>query len=350
MTKVRKILMMFIIFVVMFCIISMGVTHFVYSGNFERVERPSDDTHAFLLVEDVLDYPREKVQFVSQKNTLQGYLYHQENAAALVVIVHGLGGGADSYLPHMKWFFDEGFSVFMFDATGSYDSEGNTTNGFPQILIDLENALDYLNQNEKTKDLDVVVFGHSWGGYAAINSPNLSDNVKAIISVSAPSNANDMIFEQAQKQLGFFTYLQKPFLELYQSVRFGKYASYDGIEAINQSNIPTMLIHGSEDEMVDISKSAAMSKKEDISIDTLVTIIVESEGSNNHNFVLRSENAITYIESVNKTYKAIYEEYNGEVPKEIRSDFYNNIDRELAQELSEVIMSQIKAFILSAIE
>lgn len=334
---------------IVFSLISMGITHGVYSNNFTRHNTPSDDTHAFIRVSDIENYPREEVTFNSNDFALKGYIYHQDNAHALVVIVHGLGGGADSYLAHMRWFFDEGFSVFMFDATGSYKSEGDSTQGFPQILIDLDHALDFIKTHETLSDLDLLLFGHSWGGYAALNSPHLSSDVKAIVSVSAPSNAKDMIIEQAEKSLGLFIHFQKPFLSTYQAMRFNKYANYDGIEAVNTHNVPLFIIHGSHDEMVDINGSAAMARKDEISVDIFEWLIIEGEGKNNHTQLLKSDAAITYIESLNTTYRALYDEYNGMIPTDIRSDFYNSVDRDLAQELDEALMQQIKAFYLNAL-
>ncbi|MFW5864690.1 MAG: alpha/beta hydrolase, partial [Candidatus Izemoplasmataceae bacterium] len=321
----------------------------VYSGNFSRHNRPEDDTHAYLRVSDVSSYPRETLTFKSGDNALKGYLYHQENAHALIVIVHGLGGGADSYLAHMKWFFDEGFSVFMFDATGSYDSEGDSTMGFPQILIDLDYALDEIKSMDEVSELDLLLFGHSWGGYAALNSPHLSEDVSAIVSVSAPSNAFDMINEQVKSTLGIYAYVQSPYLNIYQRYRFNKYASLDGIDAINTHNVPTFLIHGSHDEMVDITGSAAIARIDEINISLFDYLIIEEAGKNNHNHLLKSDAAITYIESINQDYKTIYDTYNGQIPTEIKSAFYQSVDRELVQELDETLMQAIKAFYLNAL-
>jgi alpha-beta hydrolase superfamily lysophospholipase len=334
---------------VLYNIVSLFITHLVYTNNFVRHDRPADDTHAFLRVSDIDAYPRELVSFKSEDNDLSGYLYHQENAHALVVIVHGLGGGADSYLPHMKWFYDEGFSVFMFDATGSFDSEGDSTKGFPQILIDLDYALDFVKTLDDVNALDIVLFGHSWGGYAVLNSPHLSDDIKAIVSVSAPSNANAMIYEQAEKSLGFFVHFQKPYLALYQRLIFNENARYDGIDAINKYDIPTFLIHGNEDAMVDINGSAAIARKDEINSSIFEWLIIDSIGKNNHNHLLKSDQAITYIDYLNTTYIDLYNEHNGQIPEDLRSAFYEQVNRNLAQELDEALMQQIKTFYLNAL-
>lgn len=63
------------------------------------------------------------VSFKSGDNNLRGYLYGQGQDQGLVVVAHGLGGGADSYLPQITYFVDQGWRVFAYDATGSFDCE-----------------------------------------------------------------------------------------------------------------------------------------------------------------------------------------------------------------------------------
>lgn len=345
----KKIILILVSVLIVGIITSIGVTHVTYMKNFPRFDRPLEDEHAYLTESHIGDYPREEVSFVSGDNTLQGYLYQRGDAKALVVIVHGLGGGADSYLSHMKWFYDEGFSVFMFDATGTYDSEGSSTLGFPQIIIDLEHALDYVSSHEELKTLDFLLFGHSWGGYAVLNSPHVSDKVQAIVSVSAPASANDMIGEQIDKSMGIFSELLKPMNVLYQSLRFSSYAKYDGIKAINEYNIPTMLIHSRVDKLVGIDASAAVNRQEEITSDKVQILILENI-ARTHNHILKSEAALDYVDTLNEEYRQVFDTYDGEVPEEIRTEFYQSVDRYLAQELDASIMGKILAFYLNVLE
>lgn len=126
-------------FVLIFSILSMIVVSIIYNGQFPRYDRHDSTITAGLRYEDLETvYPRSLVSFKSGNNTLQGYIYGQNQNQGLVVVAHGLGGGADSYLSQITYFVDQGWQVFAYDATGSFDSEGKTTKGFPQALIDLE--------------------------------------------------------------------------------------------------------------------------------------------------------------------------------------------------------------------
>lgn len=79
-----------------FMLISCVATKIVYDSQFPRYERPDEAVSTSLRYSDI-----EKdhlIHFKSGNNTLQGYLYGEQSAHALMVVAHGLGGGADSYL------------------------------------------------------------------------------------------------------------------------------------------------------------------------------------------------------------------------------------------------------------
>lgn len=202
-------------FLLVYSIISMITCILIYNGQFPRYDRHDMDVTAGLRYEDVEDtYPRKLGSFKSGENLLQGYVYGKEDAKALVVVVHGLGGGADSYLPQITYFVDQGWQVFSYDATGSFDSEGKTTKGFPQALLDLNSALSYLQTQSDSKDKPILLFGHSWGGYATANILHDEQDIAAVVSVSGANSSKEMIMEQGEKIMGSFIKLQYPYLWL----------------------------------------------------------------------------------------------------------------------------------------
>src|SRR6056297_3426176 len=136
-------------FILVFSIISMIVVIVIYNGQFPRYDRHDLTVTLGLRYDDLeKQYPRNLVSFKSGKNRLQGYVYGQDQDQGLVVVAHGIGGGADTYLAQIIYFVDRGWRVFAYDATGSFDSEGKTTKGFPQALIDLDAALAFINTQE----------------------------------------------------------------------------------------------------------------------------------------------------------------------------------------------------------
>ena len=144
--------------VLVFSLVSMLIVMTVYNRQFPRFPRPDDTVSAQIRYEDIAAaYPREMIGFQSGNNILQGYLYGQDAETGLLVLSHGIGGGADSYLPQIRYFVDRGWQVFAYDATGSFDSEGDSTKGFPQALLDLDAALHFIQTEERYAELPIVL-------------------------------------------------------------------------------------------------------------------------------------------------------------------------------------------------
>lgn len=338
-------------FILLFSIISMVVVKFVYDGQFPRYDRHDETITASLRYTDVeTAYPRNLVSFPSGKHLLQGYMYGQNKDQGLVVVVHGLGGGADSYLPQITYFVDQGWSVFAYDATGSFDSEGKTTKGFPQALLDLDAALTYIKTQAEFTDLPIFLFGHSWGGYAVANILHYDYDIAGVASVSGANSPMDMIMEQGQRMMGGFIHTQWPYLWLYQRILFGEAASLSAVDAINDSNVPVLIIHGTEDELIDYKGGAIIANLDSITNRNVRALSISKPGRNGHNNLFRSDAAIDYIDGVNIVYGELYERYEKNIPYDVKQDFYAEIDRVLAQDINIELMDTIQAFFLESLK
>jgi len=336
---------------IVFSIISMIVVIFIYNGQFPRYDRP-DMTVTLGLIYDELEaeYPRELVSFNSGNTRLQGYVYGQNHEMGLVVVAHGIGGGADSYLAQITYFVDQGWRVFAYDATGSFDSEGKTTKGFPQALVDLDAALTYINTQEAFASLPILLFGHSWGGYAVANILHYDYEIASVATVSGANSAMEMIVEQGRRMMGGFIYTQYPFLWLYQTILFGKTASLKAVDAINGSNVPILIIHGTEDDVIAYEESSIISKANAMTNPNVRTISLSAPGQSGHNNLFRSKAAMAYIDEINVVYRTLYDQHAQHIPYEIKQDFYAELDRALAQDINRELMDEIHAFFLESIK
>ena len=333
-------------FLLVFSLVSMTVSIWIYNAQFPRYERHDETVTAGLRYTDIeARFPRRLVGFASMDHRLQGYVYGEENDRGLVVVAHGIGGGADSYLPQIAFFAEQGFRVFAYDATGSFDSEGRTTRGFPQAVLDLNAALEYIKQQPESEGLPVLLFGHSWGGYAVANVLHYGHDIAGVVTVSGANSAMDMIIEQGRSMMGPFIYTQYPFLWLYQRMLFGSAASFSATEAVNTSGVPVLIVHGTEDEMVAYSGSSIISNMEHITNPHARALSMSRPGQNGHNSLFRSEAAAAYIDEINVRYRALYEEYDGEIPYEIKQAFYTEVDRVRVQDLNRELMDEIISFL-----
>ncbi|MGB4273659.1 MAG: hypothetical protein WBJ95_02050, partial [Bacillota bacterium] len=106
----RIVLMVLCAAVILFSVGSFIAVKTLHDRNFQRSDRPQFS--AYLRYEDVPEYNRKIVQFKSGKNTLTGYIYGEGTEKGLIVLAHGLGAGAESYLPQIIYFLDKGWAVF----------------------------------------------------------------------------------------------------------------------------------------------------------------------------------------------------------------------------------------------
>ena len=337
-------------FILIFSIISMIIVMFIYNGQFPRYDRHDTSVTAGLRYDDLKEqYQRNMVSFNSGKNRLQGYVYGSNNEQGLVVVAHGIGGGADSYLPQITYFVDQGWRVFAYDATGSFDSEGKTTKGFKKSLNDLDPAITYIITQEEYAALPVLLFGHSWGGYAAANILHYDYEIAGIATVSGPNSSMEMIIEQGRSMMGGFIDIQYPYLWLYQLILFGETASLNAVDAINQSDVPVLIVHGTEDESVAYDGSSITSNIDAITNPHVKALSLSEPGQNGHKNLFNSVASRKYIDEINIEYRKLYDHYEHNIPYEVKQDFYSKIDRSLAQDLNRELMDEIQSFFLESI-
>ena len=85
-----------------YLICSVAAVQVMNAALFGRADEPKELTVRYTDV--AADYPRQTVTFSSGSAQLTGWLYPAEDAAALVVIAHGLGADAETYLPETMHF------------------------------------------------------------------------------------------------------------------------------------------------------------------------------------------------------------------------------------------------------
>jgi pimeloyl-ACP methyl ester carboxylesterase len=293
----QKLLLVFAAMLVLFVLASMITIHLLFSKVFfGRVKAPENSS--WPRYEDYPGYDRDMVQFRSGKNTLQGYFYGVENTKALVVISHGLGSGAASYMAETIWFVDHGYRVFTYDSTGSHASEGRGTVGMAQSKIDLDAALNYIEGIAGLKELPVLLYGHSWGGYAAAAILAKDHHITASVSISGYNTPVDIVYETAKKMMGPFAPFEYPFMRLDNFFRFGREANVAAVAAINASGTPILVIHGTGDKTVEYDGAAIIARRNEITNPRAEYYVRRGEGQNGHTDLFLSAAAVAYAEQV----------------------------------------------------
>lgn len=344
--RIRILLFIFIALFLCACLIAkIG-----YDMAFQRASAPqraaelNDTIH--LRYRDVSqgDYPRRAVSFPSGKNMLHGYVYGEENGKGLVILSHGLGAGSESYFAETIFFVDHGWRVLAFDNTGSYSSEGESTRGISQSLLDLDAAFAYVASDEKLSSLPVFLLGHSWGGYATTAILNWHPEVKAVASMSGFATPREALFDFAENKTSIFGVLGFPFFWGYHCFLFGENANISAIDGINSSNVPVMLIHGTEDKTLRYNWCGIISHQEQIHNPNVEYISRSQPGQNGHSDLMFSEAAILYQQEKKAQWASLQKQYNNHIPAEIEAQYYAGIDRALASQLDEELFEEITLF------
>ena len=327
-----------------FLILMPALTIIVYHDNFgERFETAewtaysANDFNALKVTEHT--FPSHNGRL------LAGYHYSKENQQikGVVVIAHGFGGGGhNTYMDVADYFTSNGYVVFAYDATGNDKSEGDSVEGLPQGVIDLDFALRYVKQAEEYQDLPIVLFGHSWGGYCVGSVLNYHADVKAAVLVAGFDRSTDLFEQQGKSMIGPAIKLFMPYVSLYERLKFGRYAAYSAMDGFANSDAGIMVIHSKDDPTV--LPENGYKKFYDMYHDSSRFCFVEYQ-DRGHDDVYYSDMTRQYKEQLNEDYIAYVEANGGEDNAEIKAEFMKKYrDKSKCCEFDDDLMQQILNF------
>jgi pimeloyl-ACP methyl ester carboxylesterase len=346
MIKRKRIFIIGLIFIALIISSCSIVAHIIYSKTFgSRIEGFSENQFTTYLKWNEIDktvYPREEVYFNSGKNKLQGFIYGGENDKGLVILSHGLGGSADSYLPMMIYFVDKGWRVFTFSNTGVRGSEGKNVRGLTQSVIDLDAALQYVEKSNTLKELPVMLVGHSWGGYAVCAVLNYEHNVSAVVSFAGFNNGYETFKEIGISSAGGFYYLLYPQFWAIQKIKFGNTMKLTAVDGINKATIPVMIVQSSDDDIISPATTSIYAHREKITNPYLEIIFFDGADAAGHEFVFYSKERREYIKTANENLQK-YREANENASLSQWAEEYN-FDKMKANEFNGELMERINMF------
>ena len=335
---------------VLFCIASPIVVQVLMNDTFARTAPPEPDFTSSILYEDIADrYDREAVEFFNRENRLTGHLYGVGDPEGLVVISHGLGGGEESYLPEMMYFVDHGYQVLCYSNTGCWDSEGENCVGLSQSVLDLDAALDWVESERRFDGVPVFLFGHSWGGYAVAAIFHFDHDIAASASVAGFNEAMPMIMEWGEGMIGPLIYAEYPFIWLNQKLTFGDAFGLTAVDAINSTDVPILILHGSGDTTVGYDTVSIMSKRDEITNPNARYLVCGEDRRDGHNNLFYSADAMDYAHEKNEEGSRLDEQYGGDIPEEVLRDYYASIDKFRLWELDAEFMGSILALYQEAV-
>lgn len=284
---------------------------------------------------------RQLFNFYSDKVKLQGYFYPAANSKGIVVVSHGMHAGADDYLPIISYFVKNDFSVFTYDCKGTYNSDSDSTVGMITPLVDLDNALNFIESDSYLSKQPIFLWGHSWGGYAATSVLALHKNVKACAAIAPFNSGYTLIAEKGEQYVGPLAGgLPKVFLDTYQKILFKNYTKYNGVKGINSTDIPVLIAHGDADSVISFNEQSVISHKEELRAENVFYYVGKDENSG-HNTIMHSKAAVAYQKEVEVQLAALKAQKGKRLSEEDLKEFCATVNHSLYSEVNEDLMGQI---------
>jgi len=190
---------------------------------------------SFNLTPEELNLNYKDVYFTTKdRKRLHGWFFPLKGELPVIMFCHGNAGNISHRLDNIRLLLKKKLPVFIFDYRGYGKSAGSPSE--KGIYLDGLAAYDYLVQKERILPHRIILFGRSLGASVAIDV-SLKREVRSIMIESAFTSTKDMA------KTVFLFNLLSPFLP----------SHYNNLEKIAQVNVPKLIIHGQDDEIVPFS-------------------------------------------------------------------------------------------------
>jgi fermentation-respiration switch protein FrsA (DUF1100 family) len=162
--------------------------------------------------------------------TLNAWFLKNPKATSTLIFAHGNAGNISDRLLKVRFFYNLGLNVFIFDYRGYGNSEGKPTeNG---IYLDAQAAYDYLQSRGDLNMKNIVAYGASLGGVVAIDLATHRP-IAALVVESTITSAPDM----ARKLYPFIP-------SVLMSIKF------NSLFKVKTITIPKLFMHSPQDTVV----------------------------------------------------------------------------------------------------
>ncbi len=330
-TIMKVLLTIIIIALIAAFIVGYYITSKEMDKKFYRVEYPDASLDPDYHYDHYKDkYPREEVSFRSGDNVLKGYIYGLNNDKGVIVFGHGVSHGHERYLSTINALVDCGWRVFTYDCTGTCTSEGKSTVGLGQSVIDMDRALNFVEDNGIFKDMPVFVLGHSWGGYASAAILGFDHDITASCSISGYNKPLTELCEFADRKFGEKSIAIYPFIWLYNQVQFGRYASISAVDSINKTDTPVLIIHGDNDETIEYNGASIIAQRGHITNPNVEYFTFEAQDKDTHSGMFKTSE---YYDHYNADLKPrdteLKAKYSDDIPDDVYAEYVASINKDL---------------------
>lgn len=181
---------------------------------------------------------------------LDGWLFRPaERARGVVVLLHGKDINRQHFVGAAERFVKQGFAVVAYDQRAHGASTGEFVTYGANEVNDLRLVLDEA-LNRVGRELPVAVVGESLGAAVAIQTAAVEPRIRAVVAAASFADLETMV-DDAVLPAGFKSIVRR---EAERDARFSV-ADISPAKSAAKIDVPTMLMHGSEDTFVPMKHS-----------------------------------------------------------------------------------------------
>jgi alpha-beta hydrolase superfamily lysophospholipase len=184
---------------------------------------------------------------------LDGWHFTPKQAPkGVLIFVHGKDINRQHFVGAAQRFVDEGFAVVAFDqrahgrSTGEFVTYGAKEVGDLQLIIDVALA-------KWGRALPVVVVGESLGAAVALQTAAVDPRIRVVIAGAAFADLTTVVDDHAPRLLGAKG--KADAVRAAQDAAHFVVADISPARAAQQITVPTLLLHGSEDQFLPLKHS-----------------------------------------------------------------------------------------------
>ena len=255
------------------------------------------------------------------------YYYANYKKDKIILLCHGMGPGHTAYMAEIEALARRGYKVLTLDFAGCGESGGKYLGSLNKPTRDVIDLLNHLNLKEQ-----IILMGHSMGGYTALNTLCLRKDITKVVAISPIIQIEPLL--QLNTKSKFITkhllrYERKVDREIFD-INIPKY--------LENTTDDVFVIQSSDDQMVPYGMSLKVI--EGIKNPHIKTKRYEGR-KHNPNY---TDNAISYMDCVFGKYYALLNEKKIKTDED-RINYFKDVSLAKLVEQDEQLFDEIVDFI-----